>query len=224
MLKGKPVAKKPGRREVVRRLLERHPQSYADRLGIDVGRNTPAVLYQWLVASLLFSARISSGQAEAAARALFEQGWRTPKKMADVSWAARVKVLNRSGYARYDESTSRYIEETTRLLLENYSGDLRKLRDAAEHDPAQERTLLKKFKGIGEVGADIFFREVQLAWEELFPFADQRAMKTARKLGLGQDVKGLARVVERRDLPRLLSALIAVDLAKCVDEVLDEAG
>jgi hypothetical protein len=135
-----------------------------------------------------------------------------------------VKVLNRSGYARYDESTSRYIEETTRLLLENYGGDLRKLRDAAKRDPAQERTLLKKFKGIGEVGADIFFREAQLAWEELFPFADQRALKTAQKLGLGQDAKGLARVVERRDLPRLLSALIAVDLAKSVSEVLEEAG
>ena len=216
---------KPTKRQIARTLLQLHAESYADRLHIAVAKNTPSALYQWLIASLLFSARISADAAESAAEALFDKGWRTPRKMAETTWGERVKVLNRSGYARYDESTSRYIGDTTALLLERYGGDLRRLREAAEHDPPRERELLQEFKGIGEVGADIFFREAQLAWEELFPFADAKALKAAATLGLGRDAGDLAQVVERRaDLPRLLAALVAAGRAKELDRVLQEAG
>jgi hypothetical protein len=211
---------KPSKGTIVRAVLKRHPKSPADQLRIDVGRNTPGPLYQWLIASLLFSARIAADQAQSAAQALFERGWRTPKKMAEVTWAERVKVLNRAGYARYDESTSRYIADTTDLLLKRYGGDLRKLRDAAERDPRRERELVKQFKGIGEVGADIFFREAQLAWDELYPFADRRALDAARALGLGRSAEDMAHLVDRRELPRLLAGLVRVDLAHESDEVL----
>lgn len=77
--------------------------------------------------------------------------------MAATTWEKRVKVLNSSGYARYDESTARYIADTTSLLVEKYDGDLRKLREEAEQSPQQERELLKQFKGIGDVGVNIFF-------------------------------------------------------------------
>jgi len=216
---------KASKRQIARMLIERFPEGYADRLHVQVGRNTPSALFQWLIASLLFSARISSDAAEQAAAALFAQGWRTPKKMAATTRSQRVKVLNRAGYARYDESTSRYIGDTTALLLDCYGGDLRRLRDAAERDPERERALLKQFKGIGEVGADIFFREAQLAWDELFPFADDRALKAASKLGLGRDASDLARVVgHRADLPRLLAGLVAADRARQLENVLEAAG
>lgn len=215
---------KMSKQEIARAVLRHHPKSYADELRIDVSRNTPAVLYQWLIVSLLFSTRIAASQAQKAARALFDQGWRTPTKMAGVSWGERVKVLNRSGYARYDESTSRYIADATSLLLERYGGDLRKLRLQAEYDPRRERELLKSFKGIGDVGADIFFREVQLAWDELYPFADQRALNAAGKIGLNRSAKGLAGLVQRRELPRLLSGLVRIDLAGEKDEVLRQAA
>lgn len=216
---------KPSKQDIVRAAMRRYPKSYAERLGIDIAKNTPGPLYQWLLASLLFSTRISADQAEKAAQALFEQGWRTPNKMADTAWEERVKVLNRSGYARYDESTARYIADTTKLLQDDYGGDLRKLREAAEQDPKKERERLKAFKGIGEVGVDIFFREVQMAWDELYPFADKKALKSAEKLGLGKDAKALARLVQnRRDLPRLLTALVRIDLGKESDEVLKDAA
>lgn len=209
------------KREIARRALARYPQSHAQRLRIDVARNTPAPLYRWLIASLLFSARISAGQAHKAAQALFAEGWRTPNKMAATTWAERVAILNRSGYARYDESASRYIGETTALLLDKYGGDLRRLRAAAEQDPARERQLLKEFKGIGDVGADVFVREAQIPWDENYPFADRRALEAATKLGLGASAEDLARLVDRRaDLPRLLAALVFLDLAKETDELL----
>ena len=216
---------KPSAQEIARAVLRRYPKSPADRLKIDVPRNTPALLYQWLLASLLFSARIAAAQAEEAARALFEQGWRTPKKMAGTTWKQRVDVLNRSGYARYDESTARYIGDSTDLLIDRFGGDLRKLRTEADRKPAEERALLKQFKGIGDVGADIFFRETQVVWDELYPFADKPAIVAAGKLGLGDSPADLARLVgRRRDLPRLLAALVSVDLAGETDVVLKAAA
>ncbi len=205
---------KPGKRDIVRALLKRYPKNHAEELGIDVAKNTPAPLYQWLIVSLLFSARIGAGQAEKAAKALLDEGWKTPKRMAEVSWEERVRVLNHAGYARYDESTSRYIADTTALLLMDYAGDLRNLRAAAKRDPAEERKRLKAFKGIGDVGADIFFRETQGAWDELYPFADKRALHAANQLGLGGSAEDLAKLVKRHELPRLLSALVRADLAR----------
>lgn len=219
------MAKKTDGRKVADVALRRHPHSYADQLRIKVGKDTPAPLYQWLIASLMFSTRIAADQAKSAALALFDQGWRTPQRMVATTWNERVRVLNRSGYARYDESTARYIGDTTALLLDRYGGDLRRLRRTAEHEPDRERALLKEFKGIGDVGADIFFREVQVAWDEHYPFADRRALTSSARLGLADNAEGLAQLVDRReDLPRLLAALVMIDLAGETDEVLRVAA
>lgn len=214
---------RPSKKAIVRAVIGRYPKSFAEELRIDLSRNTPSPLYQHLILSLLCSARISSEIALRAAKALFKEGWRTPQKMTQVTWEKRVKVLNRAGYARYDESTSRYIADTTMLLLDRYDGDLRKLREAAQRQPDEERRLLKQFKGIGEVGADIFFRDVQAVWEEHYPFADKRALKAAEKLGLGGDVTTLARLIAQKELPRLLAGLVRVDLEKETEEILQEA-
>jgi hypothetical protein len=131
--------------------------------------------------------------------------------------------LNEAGYARYDESTSRMLGDTARMLLDRYSGDLRKLREAAERDPVHERALLKQCKGLGDVGVSIFFREVQLVWDELYPFADERALRIAERLGLERDAKALAKRVSRQDFPGLVAALIRVGLAKDLKKVLEEA-
>ena len=61
------MAKPPADR-VIAALLERHGQTYAQELGIDVAKGTPSVLFRLLVASILFSARIGAGQAAKAAR------------------------------------------------------------------------------------------------------------------------------------------------------------
>jgi len=60
---------------VIDALLERHGQTYAEELGIDVAKGAPSVLFRLLVASILFSARIGAGQAVKAARVLTEEGW-----------------------------------------------------------------------------------------------------------------------------------------------------
>jgi endonuclease III len=192
---------RPSRDQIVEALLERHGRTYAAELGIGLERNTPSALYRWLCAATLLSARIGAGAAMQAAQALAEQGWTTAQKMAAATWEQRTRTLNQAGYARYDESTSRMLGDTARMLLEKYQGDLRRLRDAAERDPERERALLKECKGIGEVGADIFCREAQIAWDELFPFADRRALEAAGRLGLEDDAEKLAKRVFPEGLP-----------------------
>jgi endonuclease III len=204
----------------VRALLERHGTTYAEEIGIRLARGGPSPLFRLLCASLLLSARISADLAVAAARALADEGWTTPRKLAAATWAQRTRVLNRSGYARYDERTSRMLEDTARQLLDAYGGDLRRLRDAADRDPARERELLKEFKGIGDVGADVFMREVQRIWPELRPFFDDRALKSARRLELPDDPEQLARLAPRGDAARLAAALVRAGLAKDNREIL----
>jgi endonuclease III len=207
------------RREKVAALLERHGRTYAEELGIDVRRGTPAPLFQLLVASLLFSARINTSIAVEAAKAVRRDGWTTARRLAESSWERRAKVLNEAGYARYDERTATMLGDTAALLLREYGGDLRRLRGAAGREPDEERRRLKRFKGIGDVGVDIFFREAQVAWEELRPFFDRRALETAERLGLGKDAPALARLVDDADVARLATALVRARQAGDLDEL-----
>jgi hypothetical protein len=189
-------------------LLDRHGQTFADELSIDVAANTPAPLFRLLCFALLASTRISADIALDAAAALSDEGLDTAQAMADSTWRARTDILNASGYARYDESTSRSLGATAELLVDRYDGDLRKLRAQADGDIDTLRSLITECKGIGDVGASIFFREVQAAWDELYPFADDRALDVADQLGLGGDAATLAKTVSKEDYPRLVAALV----------------
>jgi len=214
------MAKDVTRKNLIAALLAQYGRTYSEELGINVARGTPSALFRWLCASLLFSARISTDIAISASRALAAARWTTPERMASSTWAERTRVLNRSGYARYDESTSRMLGHDAELIVSEYHGDLRRLRARAERDPERERQLLKSFKGIGDVGADIFMREVQAAWDELYPFADKRARSAATRLGLGTEPNQFARLVDRRDFPRLVAGLVRIDRAKGYEQLL----
>jgi hypothetical protein len=206
-------------KDTARALLDRHGRTFADELGIDVVKGTPSALFRLLCAATLMSARIGSPIAVEAARNLAKRGWRTPRKLAESTWEQRVKALNEAGYARYQERTATMLGDLTELLLARYGGDLRKLREEAEHDPKAERRLLKQFKGLGDVGVDIFFREVQVAWDELMPFADRRALDAAGRLKLPKDPSKLAKLVGTGDYPRLVAALVRVELEDDYDAV-----
>ena len=196
-------------------LLKQYGTTLAEDLGINVSANDPKSLFCLLIASLLLSARIGHDLALRSARILLQRGWTSPEKLAKTTWEQRVKALDEGGYVRYDERTSTMLGQTAQMIIDKYQGDLRKLREAAEADPGRERKLLKEFKGIGDVGANIFSREVQLAWPELYPFADDRVLQTARELGLPPNARKMAALVhQRRDFVRLVNALMHVRLAR----------
>lgn len=215
------AAKKGNPKHTAKLLLDRYGRTFAEELSINVAANTPSDLFCLLITALLFSARIGHTIALKAARVLLQRVWTTPKKLACTTWEQRVAALDEGGYVRYDDRTSTMLGETADMLIQRYRGDLRKLREAAEEDPLRERELLKEFKGIGDVGVNIFFREAQLVWPELFPFADERVLASAKALGLPPDPKALAGLVRtRRDLVRLVSALVRVRLEHKQDQLL----
>jgi endonuclease III len=207
------------KKAVAEKVLEKYGRTFSDQLGIYIEENTPSPLFRLLVFAILSSTRIRYEAAVEAAEALSKEGWNTPEKMAEATWRQRTDVLNESGYARYDESTSRMLEDTANILLEEYKGDLRNLREEAGRDPAQERKLLKKFKGLGDVGVDIFFREAQTAWDELMPFADDRALKAAKKLGLGDSISDLKNRVDKKDFTRFIAGLVRIELEDAYGEI-----
>lgn len=201
------------RADVVERLLREHGRTFASEAGIRLGRNQPAPLFQLLCLSLLISARISHRIAMAACKALRSAGWTTPRAMVEATWEQRTRVLNDAGYARYDESTSRYLAATAQRLLDVYEGDLRTLRQRADGDESVLRDGLTSFTGIGEVGASFFVREVQVVWHELVPYVDDRALAGARRLDLPADATRLRRLVDGpEDFARLVAALVRVEL------------
>lgn len=205
---------KEKQRQVAGKLLSHWKQSYAREAGVKL-EDKPAALFQLLVCSTLFSARIGAGQASEAMNALIADGLTTPRKMCDAGWEKRVKILNENGYARYDERTSRMLGDSSELLLDKYGGDLRRLREAAGHDPEKETSLLQEFKGIGKVGAAIFRREVQAIWDEAYPFVDERAQQGAIKAGLPKTAPSLANLTDNpRRMAHLASSLVRLDLLR----------
>lgn len=204
---------KDKQKRVVKELLKRHGESYAEEACIQF-KDTPASLFQLLVMSILFSARIRADKAMQAVKAIFERGWDSAKKMDRSSWDQRTELLNANGYARYDESTARMLGQSTHLLNTRYDGDLRNLRKVADHELKTEMELLQEFKGVGEVGAKIFLREVQAVWPEVYPFVDDRASKSAESLGLPKSAETLSELAGGpKTMTRLVAALVRVDLA-----------
>lgn len=200
-----------GERKKVRTLLEVAGRTYAEEAGIRL-EDKPAPLYRLLVLSVLLSTRIKADIAVAAARELGR--YRTPKAMLEASWQDRVDALGRAHYVRYDESTATALGEGAQLLLDEYRGDLRRLREQAGGDLKTLKGLLRKVPRLGPVGVDIFGREAQQVWPELRPYLDRKVLDGARKLGLPGDPDKLARLVDEDDLARFSAALVRVSLDK----------
>lgn len=209
--------------ETVAALLDQHGRTFADEARIRLA-DKPSPLFRLLVLSTLLSTRISAGIAVDAAIELSAAGLRTPRRMRQATWQERVDALGRGHYRRYDESTATRLGDGAQLLLDEYQGDLRRLRDEAE-DASGVLDHLQRFPGIGPTGAAIFAREAQAVWPVLSPFFDPKALDGARRLDLPTDPETLGNLVAAEDRPRLAAALVRVALDKTRgDPLADAAG
>lgn len=196
-------------KKTVQRLLKAAGRTYADEAGIKLA-DKPSPLYRLLVLSVLLSTRIKADIAVAAARELSD--FATPRKMLDATWQQRVDALGRAHYVRYDESTATALGDGAQVLLEEYKGDLRRLRDEAGDTGGLRKLLQDKVPRLGPVGANIFCREAQAVWPQLRPFLDDKALSGAKKIGLPADVDRLADLVRPGQLAELAAGLVRVDL------------
>ncbi|MFJ8932193.1 endonuclease [Streptomyces sp. NPDC102364] len=206
-----------GDKKVLRELLDSEGRTYAAEAGIRL-KNTPQPLYRTLVLASLLSARIRASVAVATTRALHDAGLRDPRRMADATWQQRVDALGEGGYRRYDERTATQLGDGARMLLDDWGGDLRRMREQADGDETELRALLRRTPGLGPTGASIFLREVQDIWPEYAPFLDAKALQGAERLGLPKNPTTLTRLAGDTPRAELSAALVRAALDKDVVE------
>lgn len=196
----------------VRRLLDVAGTTYAAQARITMS-DKPMPLFQLLVLCMLASKPIDAAIATDAARELFKAGLRTPKAVLASDRRTMIDAFGRAHYVRYDESSATRLTDMAERVDEDYTGDLRELADRSGHDVAAAKRMLKKFKGIGDTGADIYLREVQDVWTWVRPYFDDRATATAtaKRLGLPTEPKKLGTLAPRANA-RLAAALVRASL------------
>ena len=198
------------REQLVQRLLKDAGTTYASEAGIRI-KDQPMPLFQLLVLCMLASKPIDATTAMRAARELFKTGLRTPKAVLASDRRTMISAFGRAHYVRYDESSATRLTDMAEQVRDEYSGDLREIAGRSQQDIGEAKRMLKKFKGIGETGADIYLREVQDVWTWVRPYFDDRATAAAKQLGLPVDASKLASLAPRANA-RLAAALVRVAL------------
>jgi endonuclease III len=198
------------REQLVRRLLEVAGTTYAAEAGITIN-DKPMPLFQLLVLCMLASKPIDATMAVRAANEIFTAGLRTPKSVLASDRQTMIEAFGRAHYVRYDESSATRLTDMAELVRDDYSGDLREIAERSRHDVAAAKRMLKKFKGIGDTGADIYLREVQDVWTWVRPYFDDRATAAAKQLGLPTQPAKLGALAPHANA-RLAAALVRASL------------
>lgn len=129
---------------------------------------------------------------------------------AALRWLMASKVLTRIPLLDdWSESLGRL--DVTSITSLGYR-DLDELRAEAGEDPGKLRALLAGRFGLDEAAIDTFFREMQLGWDELWPFADRIALDAARRLDIGETAEELTLLVDPDDYVCLVVGLVRVSL------------
>ena len=135
----------------------------ASDLGLDLSSDDDAELFRWLVACLLFGARISQEIAASAFRTLDGDGVLTPAKLAGASEKHLVALLDEARYTRYDDSKAAELVKLGHDVQERHGGRLSRLPEGAR-TTKEVSERLQEFIGIGPVAAEIFLRDAPAAW------------------------------------------------------------
>lgn len=157
--------------------------SYAAMLGIDLAGLRPDEIYKWFLAAVLYGARIPESVATRTWHAFEQSGILTPQRMLDTGWDGLVAILDRGGYVRYDYKTATKLLEINRSLIADYAGNLNTVHAAAADSADLEQRIIALGKGIGEVTARIFLRELRGKWEKADPPVSALALMAAQTLG-----------------------------------------
>ena len=178
-------------------------ETFAEEASIDVAKATPKPLFELLVLSLLLASRIDHELSLRAFASLRRAKLTSVDGLADAEPADVVHALD-GDYLRKERTTD-LLQTCARQVRDDWSGDLRKLREEAGGDVARATELVEAFKGFGPVGAEIFLREVQVAWEDLSPFYGERVKEAAKARHVPSSD---AKLAELGDPARIGAALI----------------
>jgi endonuclease III len=131
--------------KMVEKLLHLYGESYSQQLGI----NPKADPFKWLIASVLFGAPIQESVAAKTYTQFEKEHMTTPEGILAIGWDNLVDTLDRGGYVRYDYKTADKLMEMARNVLD-------------KGIPFSQEEVISLAKGIGQVTAAIFLRELNL--------------------------------------------------------------
>lgn len=204
---------------------------------------TPDTLLAMLLDAMLKSRPISHDLSQRAVKKLVDEGYHNIQTLGDSSWDERTGVLRDGGYNRYREQGATNLGEAAQFIREKYGmstthflnpsisrplqltgvdGDLNNLLESAHHDRGEVRDRVKELKGLGDMGVDLFFNNVQSVWPEIAPFLDQRSLQTAEQVGIGRDLNSIFEELEgdAMQMSRLANGLSTVRLEKRQDALM----
>ena len=153
---------------------------FSKALGIDLGSGDSHEVFKWLLAAILFGARISEILAVRTFHEFVRAGLTTPQQLLERGWEGLVAILDRGGYVRYDFKTASKLLEVAGHLMDVYGGDLTALHSAAESPADLETRIQALGKGIGEVTVNIFLREMRGIWSKANPSPSELVLAAAR--------------------------------------------
>lgn len=142
---------------------------YSEELGITLKSITDEELFKWLLASILFGARISETIAKNTYKSFERYRLLRPNKILRAGWKFLINpIMREGGYVRYDGKTSTQVLRNCEMLLQDYDGSLSNLYRQARDSEDLERRLID-FYGVGPVTTNIFLRELRPYWSKSDP-------------------------------------------------------
>lgn len=163
-----------------------HTELYSEELGIDLASGNDREIFCWLLASMLFGARISEEIAKRTYHAFEDHDIVEPERIIDAGMDGLIPIMREGGYTRYDGIASDRILATCKKLMEEYGGSLNRLHNVSNGPRDLERRL-QEFHGIGPVTVNIFLRELRPFWAKADPRPLLRIVKMAEKCGIDLD-------------------------------------
>jgi len=172
------ILKKRGLAEFVEKMGQRYPEA----LGIKVESGKDSEVFKWFLASILFGAPITESSAMKTYRCFKKHGVLTPRRIVQTRWDKLVRILDEGSYTRYDYKTADKLLLVMTNLISRYGGSLNRLHQQASDSSDLEQRLLQLGKGIGDITASIFLRELREVWSKADPKPTPLVIEAARNM------------------------------------------
>ncbi|KAL2810784.1 hypothetical protein BJX63DRAFT_401324 [Aspergillus granulosus] len=186
-------ARKSPSREKLQKTIEKYGHGPLEGTAIEEKALTgsPDTILAMLFEAMLKAKPISHELTDRTVHKLIDVGYHDIQKLGNATWEERAMVLKDGGYNRYREQGSTNLGALVEFVNDKYDGDLNNLIKKADYDRQRVKELVHEVKGLGDLGVELFFNNVQSVWPSIAPFVDSRSLQTAKEAGFGTDLDAI---------------------------------